>query len=170
MTGFSGEAIPGACLNDLCTNVRPNQIGQTTVGEVRAAGGDVIITEGDVSPTHVTVTNIDPEAASELLSPSVKNPVPKAEWEVTKRDAEKKIEENMTIRIYGDFNNADREGNIRLHLPGSKMDIEKQGLELKDGMEVIISDGELEVLGYTKYSKREKIWVACIKWNEIKDI
>jgi hypothetical protein len=74
-TGFSAQAKPGASLCDLCGNIKNDQVGVTTVGDVRAAGGDVVQTSG--KGNHVTVTGLTPEKASGLLSPPVQNPVPK---------------------------------------------------------------------------------------------
>ena len=76
--GFSAESRAGATLDDLATWIPNNQIGVTTVGLVRAAGGEVSPTSGR-SPTHATVSGLDPVVASTLLSPSRPNPVPKAE-------------------------------------------------------------------------------------------
>jgi hypothetical protein len=74
-TGFSAQAKPGASLCDFCGNIKNDQVGVTTVGDVRAAGGDVVQTSG--KGNHVTVTGLTPEKASGLLSPPVQNPVPK---------------------------------------------------------------------------------------------
>ena len=78
VTGFSVESKAGACLGDLCKNIRNNQVGVTTVGDIRARGGDVLSTSGR-SPNHATVTGLGSKDASDLLSPSVKNPVPKGD-------------------------------------------------------------------------------------------
>lgn len=75
VTGFSAQCNGGTCLNELGANIPNGQMGVTTVGDVRAAGGDVVVTSG--RGNHVTVTGLDPNAASQLLSPSVPNPVPK---------------------------------------------------------------------------------------------
>ena len=45
------------------------------VGEIRKAGGEVVVTSG--KGNQVTITNLKPEDASSLLSPSVPNPVSK---------------------------------------------------------------------------------------------
>lgn len=45
----------------------------TTVGEVRALGGDVIRTSGR-SPHHATLTGLTPEQISCLLTPTIINP------------------------------------------------------------------------------------------------
>jgi len=76
--GFSAEAQNGASLCDLCANVVQNQVGVTTAGQIRAAGGDVVSTSGR-SPNHATVTGLSREAANKLLTPTQPNPVPKDE-------------------------------------------------------------------------------------------
>lgn len=77
-TGFSVESGNGMTVCELCANmpVRYNQVGVTTVGQIRRAGGDVVPTGGQ-SPTHATVTGLSPEAASNLLTPTRPNPLPK---------------------------------------------------------------------------------------------
>jgi RHS repeat-associated protein len=72
VTGVSVEC--GTCaIEQLAENVPHGQIGVTTVGKVRKAGGDVIKTSGK-SPNHATMTGLTPEQASELLTPTIKNP------------------------------------------------------------------------------------------------
>jgi hypothetical protein len=77
-TGFSAESANGMTVCELCANmpVRYSQVGVTTVGQVRQAGGDVVQTGGQ-SPTHATVTGLTSEAASNLLNPTRPNPIPK---------------------------------------------------------------------------------------------
>jgi len=78
ITGFSTESANGASVCELCTNIQNNQVGMTTAGEVRAAGGEVTSTPGR-SPNHATVIGLTPQAASDLLTPAKPNPVPKSE-------------------------------------------------------------------------------------------
>ncbi|MFA6984817.1 MAG: Ig-like domain-containing protein [Arenimonas sp.] len=77
VTGFSAESANGASLCDLCQNIGHNQVGVTTAGQVRAAGGDVVSTGGR-SPNHATVTGLSPEKAAAILKVQ-DNPIPKAE-------------------------------------------------------------------------------------------
>jgi hypothetical protein len=76
-SGFSANSAP--TVEGAATDIRNNQVGVTTAGDVRAAGGDVHDTSHARNPTHVTVTGLTPAKASKLLSPSVKNPVPKCD-------------------------------------------------------------------------------------------
>lgn len=73
VTGVSVESAAGAAVEELAAAVPHGQVGVTTVGKVRAAGGDVIRTSGR-SPNHATLTGLTPEQASELLSPTTPNP------------------------------------------------------------------------------------------------
>ncbi|MDO6433264.1 RHS repeat-associated core domain-containing protein [Flavitalea sp. BT771] len=72
VTGISVEC--GTCsVKELAAPLPHNKIGTTTVGEVRAAGGDVIKTSGK-SPNHATLTGLSPEKTSELFTPIIFNP------------------------------------------------------------------------------------------------
>jgi hypothetical protein len=51
-----------------------NQVGVTTVGAVRAAGGDVTPSPRRANPYHATLGSLTPEQASRLFRPTVKNP------------------------------------------------------------------------------------------------
>jgi len=51
-----------------------NQVGVTTVGQVRAAGGEVVSTPTRTNPYHATLGGLTPAQASELFLPTIKNP------------------------------------------------------------------------------------------------
>src|SRR5262249_26362671 len=76
VTGVSVECAAGVPLEDLAARLPHGQIGVTTAGAVRAAGGDVVRTSGR-SPYHATLTGLGPETASRLLTPTVPNPARK---------------------------------------------------------------------------------------------
>lgn len=73
VTGVSVESSAGATIDQLAAGIPHGQIGVTTVGKIRAAGGDVIRTSGR-KPTHATLTGLTPEQISELLTPTTDNP------------------------------------------------------------------------------------------------
>lgn len=74
VTGVSVHSAAGATVNELAEDLRRYaQIGVTTVGEVRAAGGDVFVTSGR-SPHHATLTGLTAEEISALLTPTEPNP------------------------------------------------------------------------------------------------
>ena len=76
----------------------------------------------------------------------------------------------MNIKIYGDFQNADQNGNIRLNTQGTQEDLALLNVDLEPEMKVLISDGELEAFGVVKFSEKENIWVAEIDWEVVKDV
>ena len=51
-----------------------NQVGVTTVGAIRAAGGDVALAPTRTNPYHATLSGLTPEQASQLFRPTVKPP------------------------------------------------------------------------------------------------
>lgn len=73
VTGASVECAEGMPVEELAVNIPHNQVGVTTVGAIRAAGGDVVRTSGR-SPNHATLVGLSPEEASHLLTPTVPNP------------------------------------------------------------------------------------------------
>jgi hypothetical protein len=71
-------------------------------------------------------------------------------------------------KIFADFNNADTKGRLRLSTVGSLESIKSQGIELYDGLKVMIDDDEsLRTLGTVYFSHEENRWVAQIDWNNI---
>jgi hypothetical protein len=73
VTGVSLECAEGLTLEDLGAPIPHGQIGVTTVGAVRAVGGDVVRTSGR-SVNHATLTGLSAEATSRLLTPTIRNP------------------------------------------------------------------------------------------------
>jgi hypothetical protein len=71
--GLSVHSAPGTSVEELAVGIPNGQVGVTTVGRVRALGGDVIPTRGS-SPHHATLTGLTPEQVSGLLNPTVPNP------------------------------------------------------------------------------------------------
>ena len=73
VTGASVECAEGMSVEELAAAIPHGQIGVTTVGAIRVAGGDVVRTSGR-SPHHATVVGLKPEDASRLLTPAIPNP------------------------------------------------------------------------------------------------
>lgn len=63
-------------MEELAAAIPHGRIGVTTVGTIRAAGGDVVRTSGR-SPHHATLVGLKPEDASRLLTPAILNPAQK---------------------------------------------------------------------------------------------
>ena len=73
VTGVSVECAVGVSVAELAATIPHGQIGVTTVGAVRQAGGDVVRTTGR-SPYHATLTGLTPEQVSRLFMPTIPNP------------------------------------------------------------------------------------------------
>jgi hypothetical protein len=72
------------------------------------------------------------------------------------------------IKIFADFQNADRLGRLRLNCAGTLEDLLSQQVELREGMQMILTDGEgIETEGTATYSDEEKIWTAKIDWGRL---
>ena len=73
MRGVSVECAEGMSVDDLAACIPHNQVGVSTVGAIRAAGGDVVRTSGR-SRHHATLIGLSDEEASRLLTPTILNP------------------------------------------------------------------------------------------------
>jgi hypothetical protein len=74
------------------------------------------------------------------------------------------------IRIYADFHNADSEGRLRLNCVGTMEDLARYRVELRAGEKLVLYSEELEVDGVVAYSEIERLWVAAIDWNQIREL
>jgi hypothetical protein len=70
--------------------------------------------------------------------------------------------------IYADFNNADSRGRLRLNCVGTIQDLARQGVRLRDGLQLLLHDDELEAEGEVHFSPEEQIWVADINWKLVR--
>ncbi|MEH2438258.1 MAG: hypothetical protein V7K25_29360 [Nostoc sp.] len=75
-----------------------------------------------------------------------------------------------TPRIFADFHNADIQGRLRLNCIGTVEDLARQNIKLQDGKLLTLYSEDLEVEGVLQYSTEEKLWVAVIDWNAIKQM
>lgn len=71
------------------------------------------------------------------------------------------------ITLYADFNNADARGRLRLNCKGTLDDLAAARRELEEGLEVTLTDGDLQVDGAVVASKEEGIWVAVVDWDKV---
>jgi hypothetical protein len=72
-------------------------------------------------------------------------------------------------RIRVDFQNSDAGGRVRLMSLGTVEDLNRLGVVLREGLEVVLYCLELEADGVVLYSAEEKRWVANIDWNQVRD-
>ncbi len=72
-------------------------------------------------------------------------------------------------RVYADFQNADEQGRLRLNCVGTLADLSRQGIELSVGRSLILYNEGLEVAGVVEYSEADRLWVARIDWDAIRE-
>jgi hypothetical protein len=71
-------------------------------------------------------------------------------------------------RIFADFNSADTQGRVRLNCIGSIEDLARQGIRLREGLEVLVHDEECEADGEAQFSREEGGWCVKINWEAIR--
>jgi hypothetical protein len=82
LNGVSVNAGAGATVEELTAanpqtgypGIPHTQIGVTTAGAIRAAGGDVVAAPRRTNPHHATLNGLTPEQASDLFRPTRVNP------------------------------------------------------------------------------------------------
>jgi hypothetical protein len=73
-------------------------------------------------------------------------------------------------RVFVDFHNSDTQGRLRLNCIGTIEDLARQHTELENGQRLMLCGEDLEVDGVVQFSDDEKIWVAAIDWNQIRQV
>jgi hypothetical protein len=68
------NSAPDKTLAELTAIIPNKKVGVSTVGEVRAAGGDVTPRPISGNPFHCELHGITPEKAEQLFTPAVQNP------------------------------------------------------------------------------------------------
>jgi hypothetical protein len=51
---------------------------------------------------------------------------------------------------------------------GTIEDLSRQGVQLREGLELALHDEELEADGEAHFSAEEQIWVAIINWQQVR--
>src|SRR5688500_3766795 len=72
--GVSLEQLTASDLRSGYPGVPHNRVGVTTVGAVRAAGGDVVPSPLPANPYHATLHGVTAERGASLFQPTVPNP------------------------------------------------------------------------------------------------
>ncbi len=80
------------------------------------------------------------------------------------------IEHAQLPRVFVDFNNSDRLGRVRLNTVGTVQDLNRLGIVLGEGAEMILCSFELEAEGTVTYSEEEGMWVAVVDWDNILEL
>ncbi|MBW4583562.1 MAG: hypothetical protein KME42_28710 [Tildeniella nuda ZEHNDER 1965/U140] len=73
-------------------------------------------------------------------------------------------------KVFVDFHNADEQGRLRLNCIGTIEDLARQQAELENGQQLTLYSEDLEVDGIVQFSEEEKVWVATVDWNQIKQV
>jgi hypothetical protein len=73
-------------------------------------------------------------------------------------------------RVFVDFHNADEQRRLRLNCIGTIEDLARQQAELENGQQLTLYSEDLEVDGVVQFSENEKVWVATIDWNQIRQV
>ncbi len=82
LQGVSVNAAPGLSVQELTAanpqtgypGILNNQVGVTTVGAVRAKGGDVVPSPTRTNKNHATLSGLTSQDASDLFRPTAPNP------------------------------------------------------------------------------------------------
>ena len=73
-------------------------------------------------------------------------------------------------RIYADFHNTDEQGRLRLNCIGTIEDLNRQHIQLQNSQSLTLHSEDLEVDGLVQYSEDDRIWVAVIDWNAVREV
>jgi|GEM_PF-872552 len=74
LSGVSVSSAPGKSVRELTRTIPHNQVGVSTVGAVRRAGGDVIPRPTRNNPNHCELCGISASQAERLFTPTIRNP------------------------------------------------------------------------------------------------
>lgn len=74
LNGVSVNSASGKSVEELSEGIKNGQVGVTTVGDVRKAGGDVNPDPTKNNPYHSNVSGITGKQAETLFNPTIKNP------------------------------------------------------------------------------------------------
>jgi hypothetical protein len=79
------------------------------------------------------------------------------------------IEQTRQPRVFVDFHNSDRQGRVRLNTVGTLQDLNRLGIVLSEGAEILLYCLESETEGVVSYSSEEGLWVAAVDWDKMRD-
>jgi hypothetical protein len=80
-------------------------------------------------------------------------------------------------KIYADLQNLDDSDRLRLTCAGTREDLERQRIELHEGLVLTFymddaddrgEPDELRTEGVVHYDERESIWVASVDWSSVR--
>jgi hypothetical protein len=83
----------------------------------------------------------------------------------------------MNPRVYADFQNLDASNRLRLTCAGTIRDLERLGLQLREGLVLTLytddeddsgNPDELRAEGIVHYDAGQQCWVAMIDWDALR--
>lgn len=74
LQGVSVNSANGKSVDELTNGIPNGQVGVTTVGDVRDAGGNVVPSPTSGNPDHATLNGITPQQAQDIFTPTIPNP------------------------------------------------------------------------------------------------
>jgi hypothetical protein len=80
------------------------------------------------------------------------------------------MKQTQLPRVFVDFHNSDRQGRVRLNTVGTMNDLNRLGIILREGTEMLLSCLEQETEGVATYSAEEGLWVAKIDPKNVRDL
>ncbi|MEB0139651.1 MULTISPECIES: hypothetical protein [unclassified Undibacterium] len=75
LNGVSAQSRVGANLRELAKPFKNNQVGVTSAGKIRAAGGRIMADGHAGNRNHATIDGLTPQQLENLFSPAIRNPV-----------------------------------------------------------------------------------------------
>ena len=79
-------------------------------------------------------------------------------------------------RIYADFQNLDDQNRIRLDSIGTREDLDRSGLDLREGLRISLytddaddegNPDDLLAEGTVEFNAEEQCWVVAVDWNRL---
>jgi RHS repeat-associated protein len=74
LQNVSVNSANGASVAELSVGIKNGQVGVTTAGQIREAGGTVEPSASGPNPNHCTMCGLTPQKASDLFRPTIPNP------------------------------------------------------------------------------------------------
>lgn len=142
----------------LCEFIPHDMVRTTTVGEIRAAGGDVVASCGR-GPNYAVLIGISVDDIT-LVTRQFDN----HSGDFSMQD--ETHPQHSVPRVFADFHNADRMGRVRLNTEGAKQDLLNKKIVLYHGLQLELYDGELVTVGTVRHDDVEG-WVVEIDWSAI---
>jgi hypothetical protein len=80
-------------------------------------------------------------------------------------------------RVYADFHNLDDANRVRLTCSGTQRDLDRQGIQLRDGLQLTLytddedDDGRPDALladATARFDRDQECWVAEVDWTALR--